>query len=101
MWLSKAEAHVPCTLCPLPCGECHKGAYCQETPCFCLCHKDLPWYNSILSWYEGPLTKERVAKLRQMLAKARGVLMSFLDEDPQFHPTTEEIKKIIKETDGM
>ena len=98
-WHAKAETHVMCTHCPLPCKDCSYGAYCRETPCFCLCHKDLEWYDGPLSWYVGPLTKERLADLRHKLAKARGMLMSFLDPESEFHPDIDQIKLILKETE--
>lgn len=32
---------VPCTACPVPCGECREGmtAYCVQS-CRCACHRD-------------------------------------------------------------
>ena len=31
-----------CTHCPLPCQKCRQGgtgAYCESTPCSCVCHQ--------------------------------------------------------------
>jgi len=53
----------------------------------------------LMDWYEGPLTKERIAELRFKLAKARGLLMSFCDPNPKYHPTVNEVKQILKETE--
>ena len=53
----------------------------------------------IEGWYQGPLTKVHLAHLRIKLAKARGLLYSFLDPDPQYHPDVFEIKAILKETE--
>lgn len=99
MLLSEEYHSVMCTHCPLPCDDCASDAYCRETPCFCLCHKDLPWYDGNLSWYSGPLTKEHLADVRHKLAKVRGLLMSFLD--PECHPSPEQIELMIKETDDF
>lgn len=37
---------VPCTFCPTPCEACRGlyqgvrlGAYCETTPCSCVCHR--------------------------------------------------------------
>lgn len=49
-------------------------------------------------WYVGPLTKERIADLRFKLGKVRGLLLSFLDSDTCFHPSPDEISKILSET---
>jgi hypothetical protein len=118
-----------CTFCPIPCQKCRtngSGAYCQSTPCNCSCHKRKKKNKSnfdpknpgaslkrmqdanrkarkdqldIAGWYQGPLTKVRLAHLRIKLAKARGLLYSFLDPDPQYHPDLEEIRNILKETE--
>jgi hypothetical protein len=53
----------------------------------------------LTDWYVGPLTKKRLAELRYKLAKARGLLISFTDPDPQYHPLLSEIKNILKETE--
>jgi hypothetical protein len=36
-------AFIPCTRCPVPCQKCRAygtGAFCQNTPCDCACHRD-------------------------------------------------------------
>jgi hypothetical protein len=60
----------------------------------------------LLAWYKGPLTKTRISKLRYKLARARGLLISFIgwEEDRlrssrELLPTTEEVKLILKETE--
>jgi hypothetical protein len=60
--------------------------------------------DELLSWYVGPLTKERLAELRYKLAKARGLLVSFIDwetDDKDLVPTTQEVKDILKETEDQ
>ncbi len=44
-------AIVCCTHCPVPCQDCRKGgvgAFCETTPCACLCHKNHPKYRKAL-----------------------------------------------------
>ncbi len=60
MWLT--DRQVPCTRCPSPCGLCraHGGAYCQSTPCPCVCHKDpLKLARPIVVPKEDPLVVDR------------------------------------------
>lgn len=60
MLLGEEGRPVPCTGCPLPCGNCvthfngmAAGAYCAETPCGCDCHRPKaephapPWPSAI------------------------------------------------------
>jgi hypothetical protein len=113
MWLYAEERYVMCTHCPVPCQNCRRNwreAYCAETPCKCRCHVPNDKVQECTNdncqdkvcdqhgWYVGPLTKERIADLRHKLAKARGLLVSFTDPDPQYHPTVEEVRAILDET---
>lgn len=63
----------------------------------------MPLPNDLIEWYDDcPLTAERIAELRYMLARCRGILMGFsLEPDPAYHPTMDEIKAVIEETNGM
>lgn len=49
------DRYVPCTRCPTPCETCRqagRGAFCEDTPCSCDCHKktDEPF----AFWSEDP-----------------------------------------------
>lgn len=59
--------------------------------------------DNLMEWYDGsPVTERRIAELRYMLVRCRGILHSLtLSDDPQDHPTKEEIKTVIKETDDL
>lgn len=38
------DRYVPCTRCPTPCQKCRAGGYgafCEQTPCDCECHRAL------------------------------------------------------------
>lgn len=106
MWISSQERSVMCTHCPVPCTACAigsrgEGAYCQVTPCNCICHPENK--DEIMIWYIGPLTKEHIAKLRYQLAKTRGLLTSFIDwesSDPKYLPPSQNILDILKDTKG-
>lgn len=40
--MDRSGVTVPCTQCPVPCGECRSGGrapYCETTPCPCDCHR--------------------------------------------------------------
>src|SRR5258708_3683073 len=101
-----------CTRCPTPCQECRGRAggyapFCETTPCSCLCHRNKPFtpYHDtklvswpeksdaeIMEWYQGPLTKLRLAQLRYKLAKCRGLLVSLMrleTDDEELVPYTE------------
>jgi hypothetical protein len=102
MWLTVLERNVLCTACPVPCDKCQQGAFCKEIHCSCSCHKEKKKRKKkrqTTGWFEGSLTKDRLAELRFKLAKARGLLISFTDPDSQYHPDLEEIKIILKETE--
>jgi hypothetical protein len=101
-WSSSSERWITCLHCPIPCKECNGGgqaAFCVKTPCDCQCH---PAKQKTNDWYVGPLTKERLADLRYKLAKARGLLVSFINwetDETGLTPATQEVKDILKETE--
>jgi hypothetical protein len=49
-----------------------------------------------MDWYQGPLTKKRVAELRYKLAKARGMLISLINDEHLL--AYEEAIQILEET---
>jgi hypothetical protein len=57
---------------------------------------DLPDTLELMDWYQGPLTKKRLAELRYKLAKARGMLISLINDEHLL--AYEEILQILKET---
>jgi hypothetical protein len=92
-----------CTQCPVPCSNCRMdgtGAFCETTPCSCVCHTKE--HKDLMDWYVGPLTEERLAQLRYKLAGARGTLTCLINwetDDRELLPSTEEIISILKETE--
>jgi hypothetical protein len=94
-----------CTHCPTPCQECRVGGtgpFCEKTPCDCDCHDHNYQYSELRTWYKGPLNKDRLSELRYKLARARGLLVSFISwevEDKELVPTTQDVKDILKETE--
>lgn len=39
--MALGEGSANCTHCPIPCQKCRAGgigAYCEQTPCACICH---------------------------------------------------------------
>jgi len=107
-WSQKLERAIPCIFCPTPCQVCRANgneAFCGSTPCSCDCHVEYPNDDSFITWYVPPLTKEHIARLRQALAKCRGILQCIVfdpDNKDGLYPDLEEIKLVLKESaDGF
>jgi len=52
--------------------------------------------DDLMDWYQGPLTKKRLAELRYKLAKARGMLISLINDEHLL--AAEEVFQILEET---